>query len=98
METTERVPPRCGLCRARTTVIPNRSFRPVGPPVHPAGMGKLAESTFVSLDGVIETPQNWSTPYWDDEHAGYTEKLMERTDALLLGRATYDVFAESWPS
>jgi hypothetical protein len=34
-------------------------------------MRKLVESTFVSLDGSIENPQNWSPPYWDDEHSGY---------------------------
>jgi hypothetical protein len=32
-------------------------------------MRKLVESTFVTLDGVISAPQEWSPPYWDDEHA-----------------------------
>lgn len=58
---------------------------------------KLIESTFVTLDGVIENPQNWGTPYWDEEHSTYASKLVDRADALLLGRATYDVFASSWP-
>jgi dihydrofolate reductase len=60
-------------------------------------MRKLVESTFVSLDGSIENPQNWSPPYWDDEHAGYARKLLWDADALLLGRKTYENFAESWP-
>lgn len=60
-------------------------------------MRKVVESTFVTLDGVIEEPQNWSPPYWDDEHAGYAEKLLEPADALLLGRETYEGFAEAWP-
>lgn len=60
-------------------------------------MRKLVESTFVTLDGVIENPQNWSPPYWDDEHAGYASKLLWAADALLLGRKTYEVFAEAWP-
>ena len=34
-------------------------------------MRKLIESTFMSLDGAIDNPQNWSPPYWDDEHAAY---------------------------
>jgi dihydrofolate reductase len=58
---------------------------------------KLVESTFVTLDGVIGDPQNWSGPYWDDEHHAYAMKLMEPADALLLGRETYEAFAEAWP-
>lgn len=60
-------------------------------------MGKLVESTFVSLDGVISNPQEWSPPYWDDEHAGYARKLLWDADALLLGRKTYESFAQAWP-
>ena len=60
-------------------------------------MRKLVESTFVSLDGSIEDPQNWSPPYWDDEHAAYSRNLLWDADALLLGRNTYEGFAEAWP-
>ena len=60
-------------------------------------MRKLVESTFVTLDGVIEDPQNWSPPYWNDEHADYATKLLFAADALLLGRKTYEGFAEAWP-
>lgn len=58
---------------------------------------KLVESTFVTLDGVISDPQVWGSPYWDDEHNAYATGLMENADALLLGRLTYEVFAETWP-
>jgi dihydrofolate reductase len=58
---------------------------------------KLVESTFVTLDGVIESPQNWSPPYWDDEHMAYASRLLFAADALVLGRATYEGFAEAWP-
>jgi dihydrofolate reductase len=61
-------------------------------------MRKLVESTFVTLDGVITNPQDWSPPYWDGEHAAYANKLLLAADALLLGRATYEVFAQAWPS
>ena len=61
-------------------------------------MGKLVESTFVSLDGSIENPQNWSPPYWDDEHRAYATKLLWDADALLLGRKTYEGFAQACPS
>jgi dihydrofolate reductase len=60
-------------------------------------MRKLLESTFVTLDGVISNPQNWSGPYWDQDHSNYSMSLMEDTEALLLGRVTYEVFAEVWP-
>ncbi|HWN23165.1 MAG TPA: dihydrofolate reductase family protein [Gaiellaceae bacterium] len=61
-------------------------------------MRKLIESTFTTLDGSIGAPQEWGTPYWDDEHHGYARKLLFAADALLLGRETYEVFAEAWPA
>jgi len=61
-------------------------------------MRKLVESTFVSLDGRISNPQEWSPPYWDDEHGAYASKLLFAADALLLGRATYEGFVQAWPS
>jgi dihydrofolate reductase len=60
-------------------------------------MRKLVESTFVTLDGVIESPQEWSPPYWDEEHLAYARKLLFAADALVLGRATYESFAQAWP-
>jgi dihydrofolate reductase len=60
-------------------------------------MGKLIESTFVTLDGVISDPQVWGHPYWDDEHTAYTSELIFAADALLLGRVTYEGFAQAWP-
>ena len=61
-------------------------------------MRKLIESTFTTLDGVINDPQRWSPPYWDNQHAGYARKLLFGADALLLGRGTYEAFAQAWPS
>jgi dihydrofolate reductase len=60
-------------------------------------MRKLIESTFVTLDGVISDPQVWGSPYWDDEHLGYNHELLFASDALLLGRVTYEGFAQAWP-
>ena len=60
-------------------------------------MRKLIESTFVTLDGVIENPQVWGPPYWDDDHSEYATKLLDRSDALLLGRVTYEGFVQAWP-
>ncbi len=61
-------------------------------------MGKLIESTFVTLDGTIDAPHEWSAPYWDDEHAAYAADLLSAADALLLGRETYESFAQAWPT
>ena len=61
-------------------------------------MRKLVESTFITLDGVISSPQEWGPPYWDDEHASYASKLLFAADALLLGRLTYEGFVQAWPS
>jgi dihydrofolate reductase len=70
-------------------------------------MRKLIESTFVSLDGIIDDtrpstasraePQHWGSPYWDDDHGTYAQGLLDSADAMLLGRVTYEGFAESWP-
>jgi dihydrofolate reductase len=69
-------------------------------------MRKIIESTFVSLDGIIDDtrpstasraePQNWGQPYWDDDHNGYSGRLLTEADALLLGRVTYEGFADAW--
>ncbi|SEG91713.1 Dihydrofolate reductase [Nonomuraea solani] len=60
-------------------------------------MRKLVESTFVTLDGVISDPHVWGVPYWDEDHQNYSAKLLFDADALLLGRETYEGFAEAWP-
>jgi dihydrofolate reductase len=60
-------------------------------------MGKLVESTFMALNGFVTAPHEWSPPYWDEEHAAYAAKLLTEADALLLGRKTYEGFAEAWP-
>ena len=60
-------------------------------------MRRLVESTFVTLDGVISSPEVWGPPYWDGEHAAYADKLLGAADALLLGRVTYEGFADVWP-
>ena len=60
-------------------------------------MRKLIESTFTTLAGVISDPQRWGPPYWDEQHFGYARELLFDADALLLGRVTYESFAEAWP-
>jgi dihydrofolate reductase len=61
------------------------------------GMRKLVVSEFVSLDGVMEEP-SWTAPYWNDEIATFKYDELFASDALLLGRVTYQGFAAAWPS
>ena len=58
-------------------------------------MRKLIEWTFVSLDGVIDSPV-WARPYLNDEHQRYAVALLDQADALLLGRKTYQGLADFW--
>ncbi|MCI4318907.1 MAG: dihydrofolate reductase family protein [Thermoplasmata archaeon] len=58
---------------------------------------KVSATLFVTLDGVIADPHTWSFPFWNDEIAKFKDAELRRTDALLLGRITYDVFAGAWP-
>ena len=59
-------------------------------------MRKLIESTYLTINGVIDNPQDWTGPYWDDEYLGYNRDLMENVEAQVLGRVTYEGFAEAW--
>ncbi len=58
---------------------------------------KLVVTEFMTLDGVIGEPQNWSFPYWSDGTANFKFNELQNTDAHLLGRVTYQGFAAAWP-
>ena len=54
-------------------------------------MGRLIESTFVTLGGDIGAPQDWGPPYlFGPEQGAYSRDLLLGADALLLGRKTYE--------
>ena len=59
-------------------------------------MRKVVVTEFMSLDGVVEEPA-WTFPYWNDEIAKFKGEESSASDALLLGRATYQGFAAAWP-
>jgi dihydrofolate reductase len=61
-------------------------------------MRSVAVQMYVSVDGVMEAPQNWSFPYWTDDHEKYAFERLLAADALLLGRTTYQEFAAAWPT
>ena len=59
-------------------------------------MRKLIVSTQASLDGVIEDPQNWVFDYVNDEFFKYASDQLLATEALIMGRVTYEGFADAW--
>ena len=59
-------------------------------------MRKLIIAEFLSLDGIMENPV-WSLPYWNDDIAAFKDEETSNSDALLLGRKTYEGFAAVWP-
>ncbi len=60
-------------------------------------MRKVVLSEFVSLDGVMEGPA-WTMPYWNNDLAKFKFDELFASDALLLGRVTYESFAAAWPT
>lgn len=63
-------------------------------------MRKLINSTYLTLDGVVEGPHLWPAlgrgPA--DEGDAIQTELLETCDIVLMGRRTYDVFAPAWSS
>jgi dihydrofolate reductase len=53
-------------------------------------------STYVSLDGLIELLERWHFDYLDDTSNQVEWEQLEGADALLMGRRTYEGFAEAW--
>jgi dihydrofolate reductase len=52
---------------------------------------------FYSLDGVVTAPDRWVFDF-DDEMAAHLGELVGGQDAVLLGRATYEMWAPYWPT
>ena len=61
-------------------------------------MRKLTSSFFMSLDGVVDAPQDWHFPYMDDEMAIAVGAGLADSDTMLLGRSTYEEWAGFWPN
>jgi dihydrofolate reductase len=60
-------------------------------------MRKIIAGLFISLDGVVENPQDWHFPYFNDEMGAAVSAALGAADTILLGRKTYDSFAGAWP-
>jgi len=62
-----------------------------------ASVRKVVAVELVSLDGVMETPEEWAFAYSNDEMEQANVSGMAASDALLLGRVTYEHLAAFWP-
>ena len=60
-------------------------------------MGKIVSNFFISLDGVVESPDKWHFPYFDDAMGEIVGAGMGSTSAFLMGRKLYDEWSEFWP-
>jgi dihydrofolate reductase len=59
---------------------------------------RLVATEYLSLDGVFEEPGRWSGPFFNDEAGQFKWAELQASDALLLGRKTYEGFAAAWPN
>jgi dihydrofolate reductase len=60
-------------------------------------MRKVVAVELVSVDGVMESPEEWAFSYSNDEMNEANASGMNTSDALLLGRVTYEQMAAFWP-
>src|SRR5262249_30835360 len=76
--------------------VGSAAVRPRGEPRWRIAMRKLIEATFVTLDGVIESPEKWAMPFFAGENKEHALAALADVDTLLLGRATYEKFVKAW--
>jgi hypothetical protein len=67
----------------------DRETGEVQDPTKEVAMRKVVAVEFVSLDGVMEAPDQWHFPYWSDEMGQEIAAAMGQADAMLLGRVNY---------
>ncbi len=60
-------------------------------------MRKIKSHFFISLDGVVESPDKWHFPYFNDEMGAAVGGSFDTADAVLMGRVLYDEWAAYWP-
>jgi dihydrofolate reductase len=61
-------------------------------------MRKIVAGLFMSLDGVVEAPETWHFPYFNEEMGQIVGEQLAASDTMLLGRRTYEEFAAFWPN
>jgi dihydrofolate reductase len=58
---------------------------------------RVINSTYMSIDGVVQEPQRWTFDYRSEDAARYAHELLFSVDAIIMGRRTYEIFSEAWP-
>jgi dihydrofolate reductase len=58
---------------------------------------KIKSNFFISLDGVVDSPDKWHFAYFDDEMGAAVGAGFATADAMLMGRVLYDEWAAYWP-
>lgn len=61
-------------------------------------MRKVTSGLFISLDGVVEAPNEWQFDNFDNEMAQTLDAHIANEDTILLGRVTYQEWAPYWPT
>jgi dihydrofolate reductase len=61
-------------------------------------MKRLISHFLISLDGVVESPDKWSFPYFDGDMGAEVAKVPTEMDAFLMGRVLYDEWSQYWPA
>ena len=61
-------------------------------------MARIVSNFFISMDGVVERPDQWHFPYFDDEMGRIVGSGMETQSTFLMGRRLYDEWSAYWPS
>ena len=61
-------------------------------------MRKVVATELVSVDGIMESPERWAITYSNDEMEEANASGMAASDALLMGRVTYEGMAAYWPN
>jgi dihydrofolate reductase len=59
-------------------------------------MSKIVSSFFISLDGVVESPDQWHFSYFNDEMGAAVQAGMESAGAFLMGRTLYEEWSTYW--
>lgn len=60
-------------------------------------MGRIVATFFMALDGVVEAPNEWHFPYFDDAMGRVIEDGMRTQTAYLMGRRLYEEWSAYWP-
>ena len=61
-------------------------------------MRRVVAGLFISLDGVIQSPNLWQFDNFDNEMMAAMNEHIAREDTILLGRVTYQEWAAYWPT